>query len=387
MALCGVKFKAHPTHEQKRVLSQWMGAGRFIYNAKVAEHEYFRTFKAHSLALVGVPVPVDQCYAQFKTEQTLWLKDIPSQVLRNAAYRWREAYQRHLVGLAERPVRKRKGNRDSVWLTSELFELNPQRDEQTGDVTGYQLVIGTKTNQIGALSFDARREFQSPNSITVSRRNGEYFVSFNYEDGQEVATEEELQAEYSQMDEASLDPITVGLDRGVVIPVYPSEGEPFEFTPEQKHTLDHCDRHINRQQKRLSRQVKGSRRRERTRRKLARYHARKADVRRDFAHQTSHRLATSDHQIFVVEDLKIKNMTASPTPQPTADGSGYEPNGATAKAGLNRSILAVAWGMVVTFLKYKALRRRKLVISVSPHQSSQECVRSVYPKWDFPRDG
>ena len=132
MALCGVKFKAHPTHEQKRVLSQWMGAGRFIYNAKVAEHEYFRTFKAHSLALVGVPVPVDQCYAQFKTEQTLWLKDIPSQVLRNAAYRWREAYQRHLVGLAERPVRKRKGNRDSVWLTSELFELNPQRDEQTG---------------------------------------------------------------------------------------------------------------------------------------------------------------------------------------------------------------------------------------------------------------
>ena len=32
-----------------------------------------------------------------KTEQTLWLKDIPSQVLRNAAYRWREAYQRHLA--------------------------------------------------------------------------------------------------------------------------------------------------------------------------------------------------------------------------------------------------------------------------------------------------
>ena len=29
----------------------------------------------------------------------------------------------------------------------------------------------------------------------------------------------------------------------------------------------------------------------------------------------------------------------------------------------------------MTFLKYKALRRRKLVISVSPHRSSQECAR------------
>ena len=96
---------------------------------------------------------------------------------------------------------------------------------------------------------------------------------------------------------------------------------------------------------------------------------------RDFAHQTSHRLAASDHRIFVVEDLKIKNMTASPAPQPKADGNGSEPNGTTAKAGLNRSILAAAWGMVVTFLKYKALRRRKLVISIAAYRSSPECAR------------
>ena len=60
MSLCGVKFKAFPTGQQKRILSQWMGCARFIYSAKCDEDFYFRTFKAHSPALVGEPVPVDQ---------------------------------------------------------------------------------------------------------------------------------------------------------------------------------------------------------------------------------------------------------------------------------------------------------------------------------------
>ena len=50
MALCGVRFKAFPTSHQQRILAHWMGACRFLYNAKVTEDEYFRTFKAHSPA-------------------------------------------------------------------------------------------------------------------------------------------------------------------------------------------------------------------------------------------------------------------------------------------------------------------------------------------------
>ncbi|PSR37393.1 MAG: hypothetical protein C7B44_04065 [Sulfobacillus thermosulfidooxidans] len=50
------------------------------------------------------------------------------------------------------------------------------------------------------------------------------------------------------------------------------------------------------------------------------------------------------------------------------------PAQAKAKAGLNRAILASAWGQVVTFTRYKALRHHKLVITGPPAYSSQECA-------------
>jgi putative transposase len=65
----GVKFRCYPTKQQASVLLQWIGAQRFIYNAKVSEDRYFRRFARHSLDVVGQFVPVDQQYAHFKNEE------------------------------------------------------------------------------------------------------------------------------------------------------------------------------------------------------------------------------------------------------------------------------------------------------------------------------
>lgn len=53
---------------------------------------------------------------------------------------------------------------------------------------------------------------------------------------------------------------------------------------------------------------------------------------------------------------------------------GWLRNGARAKSGLNKSILASAWGQTQTYLQYKARRQGKLVVSVPPFFSSQECA-------------
>ena len=45
----------------------------------------------------------------------------------------------------------------------------------------------------------------------------------------------------------------------------------------------------------------------------------------------------------MIEDLRITNMTRRPKPRPNDQG-GHDPNGAAAKAGLNRSILDAGWG-------------------------------------------
>ncbi len=82
----------------------------------------------------------------------------------------------------------------------------------------------------------------------------------------------------------------------------------------------------------------------------------------------------SPAEVFVFEDLKVKNMTRAPKPKKSAGGT-YIPNGSKAKAGLNKSILESAWGKVKLFTTYKASRRNKLVIAIPPHGTSQECSK------------
>lgn len=374
-------MRSWPTCHQKQILSQWMGCARLIYNGKCDEQEYFFKFKCRFPELTGEKIPVDQAYSQLKTESSKFLNECPSEILRNSAVIWYQAMQRFFKGLTGRPVRKRKFGKNSIWLTKELFEL--KRD----DTGRWKLFIGKKKNNIGLLSFEAHREFQLPASITISKDNGEYFVSFNYEDPKlNSKTQEELVMELAKLSVSELMDKAAGLDRGVVIPIQSSTGQSFDFTAEQKKTIKRKQLNIRKWQKRLARQVLGSKRREKVKRNIAKAHGKIADVRRDFAHQTSRaiigkkdesgQVVDNGIQIFVVEDLKIKNMTKSPEAKPDeSNPKHFLPNRAAAKAGLTQKILNSAWGQLALFFAYKANHAGKVFIKVSPRFSSQECAK------------
>lgn len=113
--------------------------------------------------------------------------------------------------------------------------------------------------------------------------------------------------------------------------------------------------------------------------KIARCHGEAANIRRDFAHQSSRAMADSDTQVFVGEALKIQNMVKAPEPKPAGgpDKHGkikYEKNGRKAKSGLAKSILESCWGTTWTYLQYKAKRKGKLSIKVPYAYSSQTCA-------------
>jgi putative transposase len=138
----GRKFRIYPTKEQITPLSKWIGHQRFIYNSKVSEDRYFRKFKSKSLSLVGEDVPCDQKYSQFISTDTSFLKEVPSQILRNGVYRWKSAYQRFFKRLAGRPTIKKKHGRQSVMITKELFTFYSV-DQQTAMIN-----LGTKKHPI-----------------------------------------------------------------------------------------------------------------------------------------------------------------------------------------------------------------------------------------------
>jgi len=377
--LSGVRFRAYPTASQQAVLRQWIGHQRFVYNAKVREQAYFNRFARSSLSLTGQQPLPDQAYSQFIGEDTAFLKDVPSQLLRNGAYRFASGNARMLKGLGGAPTLKKKHGKQSVMVTSELFKFIEHTDPATGEVRQH-LVLGTKTRQLGRLCFKAHRTYAVPKMLSISvEPDGRWFVSFCFESAAPsdkdspfvLRSPEELAYEFGLR--TDLAAITVGLDRGVKMPLATSGGRAFVVDPVNDARVGKKEVRVKRFQRRMARQQLGSKNRSKTRQRIARLRAYGAHVRTDFAHKASHALATSSAQVFVLEDLTLKNMTAAPAPRPGPQGR-YTANGAAAKAGLNKALLSSALGLMTEFITYKAAQRNKLVLKVSPYNSSNECA-------------
>ncbi len=123
------------------------------------------------------------------------------------------------------------------------------------------------------------------------------------------------------------------------------------------------DAKTRRNQRRLARQRKGSRRRMRTRLRLQRLQRKRANRRRNWQHQISRRIANRASTV-IVEKLNTAAMTRSA--RGTIDNPGTK---VKAKSGLNREILSTGWHGMKGKLGYKCTR----LIEVNPAYTSQSC--------------
>src|SRR5258708_4046013 len=89
-------------------------------------------------------------------------------------------------------------------------------------------------------------------------------------------------------------------------------------------------------QQRLSRKKRGSNRRKKASKLVAKQHRHITNQRKDFLHKQSRKLVDA-YQTVVFEDLAVANLIKRPKPKQDEMGA-YVPNGASAKAGLNKSI-------------------------------------------------
>ncbi len=163
------------------------------------------------------------------------------------------------------------------------------------------------------------------------------------------------------------DPITgpgdcsvVGIDRGVAVSAALSTGELLQapgLTPGESKRLKML-------QQRLARARRGSHRREKTKRAIARLKARERDRHKDWVEKTSTDLARR-FDVIRVEALDVRGMTHS------ARGTVEQPGARVAqKRGLNRAISRSGWGQLVVRLQHKALGR---VEQVPAAYTSQRC--------------
>jgi putative transposase len=141
----------------------------------------------------------------------------------------------------------------------------------------------------------------------------------------------------------------VGIDLGLAAFMMTDAGKPVEH-PEP---LRAAQARLRRAQRSLAPKKRGSHRRTKQRQRVARLHEKIANVRRDFQHQTAHKLVQA-FDIMCHENLAIKNMVRNHS--------------------LARSISDAAWGQFIAILIGKAEGAGRLTIARHPRDTSQSCL-------------
>lgn len=170
-----------------------------------------------------------------------------------------------------------------------------------------------------------------PSSAILTRQGGKWFVVFHVE-----------MAEAERRENA-----TVGIDCGLSSLIALSNGE----LVERPNWTKRAAKGLRRRQRALARAKRGSKRRIKTRARLAAYSAKVAHKRTDFLHKLSADLVRRFAGIGV-EDLNIQGL---------------------ARGMLAKDVLDAAWAQLIAMLSYKAVRAGSEIVLVDPRGTSQTC--------------
>ncbi len=333
------RFRAYPHYGQVAGLFTHASHARFVWNLACEQQSYFRVAgrissppnsSARFRQLAEARVANDWLAAGSSSVQQQALRDF-DQAMRNffgGSHRlptWRKA-GRH-VGFCIRDVKVQKCNRR--W--ARVF-----------------------VPKVGWLRFRLSRALPKTGMARVTLdAAGRWHVSFAT--AQPVIDRERCGT-------------SVGIDRGVATTLARSDGQHYQIPNSRK-----ADGKARKLAARMSRQKRGSNRRDATKRAVGKLHVRAADRRKDWVEKTTTELVRA-HDLIVLEDLRITNMVKRPKPKPDPEQTGaFLPNRAKAKSGLNRSIHRACWGLFAQRLQDKAQVSGATVIKVNPAYSSVEC--------------
>ncbi len=329
----GYVYRLRPEVEQERQFAQFAGVCRLVWNLALEQRrDHARRYRAvtgRSLAYVGQARELTTLRAEFD-----FVRAVHVTPLQRSLKALDEAYRRAWSGLGGFPRPKRKGEHDAFSFAGREIHIE-KLNAKWGRV---------RLPKIGWVKFRLTRPVEGDvREATVTRTATGWQVSFC------------LAQEGETPDPGG----TVGIDRGVAVPLMLSDGTSYTLPP----SLAGLERQARRAQRIASRRKRGSRRHARAVRRVGKLKARQARIRKHWAHETTTDICRKYGGV-VVEALQTRNMTRS------ARGTLAEPGRNVAgKRGLNRSILNVGWHQIETMFAYKAARFGR----VDPAYTSQTC--------------
>jgi putative transposase len=202
----------------------------------------------------------------------------------------------------------------------------------------YRIVNGKlrayPTFGIGSLKIKGLQEFEKAKSGRLVRRATGWYL--------QICVETIIGKPIKKVKKA------VGLDVGLKSFVVDSEGKhikPPKFFIQSQNKLAVSQRLI-------AKKVKGSNRRKKQSRLVAKLHEHIRNQRKNFSHKASRKYADK-YDLVSVEKLNIKGMVRN--------------------RGLSKAISDASWGQFTNYLSYKLKTLGKVFVEVNPHMTTQNC--------------
>jgi putative transposase len=272
-------------------------------------------------------------------------KDIHSQVLQDTLKRVDTAFRNFFrrVKSGEKPGYPRfqgKDHYDSFTFPQGGFAID-----------GNKLIL----SKIGAIKIKQHRPLTGKVKTCTIKREGEHWYVC-------------LACEVEECPRTPYSDEVVGIDLGVSKLATLSTGD---VIANPRHYRK-AEAKLAQAQQSLSRKKRGSHRRKKAVKVVAKLHRKTRNQRNDYLHKHS-RWLVDTYETIVFEDIAPANLSKRAKPKQDEETGQYLPNGAAAKSGLNKSILDAGWNQFITFCQYKAASAGTSVVLVNPRYTSQIC--------------
>lgn len=273
MAHYTYKFRMAPNEDQQAKLAAHFGCVRFVYNRFLAQRKdlYLQSKEGTNYNKQAAEL------TELKKELT-WLKDTNSQSLQHSLKCLQAAYNNFFAKRAKFPRFKSRKDKQSFTV--------PQHVEVRGDRIHFP-----KFKEGIKLRLHRRIEGEIKHATIYRNRAGQFFAC--------ILVEKDIQP-------LPVKDTEVGIDLGISALATCSNGEVFENIRPHRG----LERRLRLLQKAVSRKEKGSKNREKARRRLAKCHQKVADIRNDHLHKIS-RSIVDENQVIVLESLNVRGMMAN----------------------------------------------------------------------------
>ena len=328
------KFRIYPTDEQRILINKTLGCKRFVYN-------YYLNYLKDNNVINRFDLNKD--LPKLK-EENEFLKEIDSTVLCSAVDDLCKAFNDYYAKRKGYPKFKSKFSKQS-YRTSCVRSRYKEKEYSNIEVD--LLTRNIKLPKLGKVNI---RGFRNRERIegkilnaTISRETtNKYYVS--------VLVEEDILIE-------KVTPTTiVGIDLGIKDLVVTSDGIKYG----NDKVLMKYEKRLKRLQRKLSRQVKGSKNYLKTKEKIARIHAKIKNYRKHYLNDIANEIV-DEHDIIVTEDLKVQDMFKDK------------------KKAFNKSLSDAAFSTLRSLIEWKCKIKGKIYYKINTYYpSSQICSYCGY---------